>query len=120
MTRPDRYVAWDGKRGGAGGALQTRRCHKTLVLIVESRQHNGMESAAPTDTSESREPAMSLIGRLVNVFVSPGEVFQAVAARPFSVANYLVPALIGAVVGAISVVFLFSQPAIEQQLRDAQ
>ncbi len=48
-------------------------------------------------------PTTSLAGRLLNVFAAPGEVFEEVKATPPSVANWLVPVIIYAVVGAISV-----------------
>jgi len=70
-------------------------------------------AAAPAPTS-------SLAGKLLNVIAAPGEVFDEIKAAPPSVANWLVPVLIYAVVGVISVFVLFSQPAIQQTLRDQQ
>jgi hypothetical protein len=63
---------------------------------------------------------MSLPARLLNVFAVPGEVFAEVRDHAMSHLNWLAPALLGAVVGVVSVVILFSQPAIQQQVREQQ
>jgi hypothetical protein len=63
-------------------------------------------------------PAMSLMGRLFNVFATPGDVFQEVKAAPESSANWLVPALILIAVSWVAAALIFSQPAIKQQLSD--
>lgn len=63
---------------------------------------------------------MSLPARLMNVFAVPGDVFEEVKSTRRSVGNWLVPALIGCVVGIVSVVIVLSQPAIQQQLREKQ
>ncbi len=65
-------------------------------------------------------PATSLAGRLLNVFAAPGDVFAGIKATPSSVANWLVPVLIFAVIGTISVCIMFAQPAIQQTVRDQQ
>lgn len=70
--------------------------------------------------AEPAQPPMSLAARLVNVFAVPGDVFTEVKAAPPSVANWLTPTLIACVVGIISAVIMFSQPAIVQQLREQQ
>ena len=56
----------------------------------------------------------------MNVFAVPGEVFEEVRASAHAAGNWLVPALLGSVVGVISVVVALSQPAIQQQLREQQ
>jgi hypothetical protein len=65
-------------------------------------------------------PTTSLAARLLNVFATPGEVFEEVAATPTAVKNWLVPTLIACVVAVVSIVILFSQPAIQQQIREQQ
>ncbi len=62
----------------------------------------------------------SLLSRLMNVFAVPGEVFDEVKASPHSASNWLVPILLLAVVGAVSAFVMFSQPAIQQQIREKQ
>jgi len=56
----------------------------------------------------------------MNVFAVPGEVFEEVRASAHVVGNWLVPALVGSVVGVISIFIVLSQPAIQQQLREQQ
>jgi len=63
---------------------------------------------------------MSLAARLMNVFAVPGEVFEEVKAASHSAANWLVPVLIASVVGVASVIIVFSQPAIQQQIHEKQ
>ena len=65
-------------------------------------------------------PTTSLPARLLNVFATPGEVFEEVASAPRAVRNWLVPALIACFVTVTSVVILFSQPTIQQQVREQQ
>ena len=61
---------------------------------------------------------MSLGGRLLNVFATPGDVFQEVKAAKVSTANWLVPALILIVVSWLSSLVIFSQPSINHQLSE--
>jgi hypothetical protein len=63
---------------------------------------------------------MSLAAKLLNVFAVPGEVFNDVRRTPSMLSNWLVPSLLGALVGAVSVVLLLSQPNIQQQFQDRQ
>jgi hypothetical protein len=61
---------------------------------------------------------MSFAARLLNVFAIPGEVFASVKARRFSLANWLVPALLSAAVGVFTVLVFVSQPAFQRQIQD--
>lgn len=61
---------------------------------------------------------MSLAARLLNVFAVPGEVFTDVKTTRRTISNWFVPALLGAIVGAIAVVIILSQPAIQKQFHD--
>ncbi len=61
---------------------------------------------------------MSLGSRLLNVFPTPGDVFEEVKAAPETAANWLVPALILIAVSWVGVVVIFSQPSIKQQLSE--
>jgi hypothetical protein len=61
-------------------------------------------------------PSMPLPARLTNVFALPGDVFDAVRAMPFSLANWLVPALILVAICWASVWLLFSQDSIRHQV----
>lgn len=67
-----------------------------------------------------REPSLSLAARLVNVFAVPGEVFDDVRTSRRAASNWIVPALLTALVGTLAAVLMFSQPAIQQQVREQQ
>jgi hypothetical protein len=60
---------------------------------------------------------MSLAARLLNVFAVPGQVFNDVRTTPRTTSNWLIPAVLGAFVGAISAVIIFSQPSILEQFQ---
>ena len=68
----------------------------------------------------SPAPANSLPGRLLNVIAAPGELFEEIKVAPASAANWLVPVLLFAVIGVISVCIMFAQPAIQQAIHDQQ
>jgi hypothetical protein len=63
---------------------------------------------------------MSIAARLLNVFAIPGEVFAEVKSSRAKVSNWLVPVFLSALIGAVSVWIAFSQPAVQQQLREQQ
>ena len=63
-------------------------------------------------------PATSLAARLLNVFATPGEVFEEVQAAPAQAANWLVPAILAVIVGVAAVLIQFSQPAFVQHFRE--
>jgi hypothetical protein len=65
-----------------------------------------------------QQPTMSLGGRLLNVFATPGDVFQEVKAAKVSTANWLVPALLLIVVSWVASLVIFSQPSINHQLSE--
>ena len=73
----------------------------------------------PTSSPESTAPS-SLFGRLANVIASPAEVFDELRTAPRRAANWLVPAILLAVIGAICGLVVVSQPAIAQQLREVR
>jgi hypothetical protein len=63
-------------------------------------------------------PTMSLGGRLLNVFATPGDVFQEVKTARVSAANWLAPALILIAVSWVSSWLIFSQDSIKHQLSE--
>jgi hypothetical protein len=63
-------------------------------------------------------PQMSLPARLLNVIATPGEVFEQIKNAPVVTAHWLAPALIAIAVSWVGVWLVFSQPAIQQQLRE--
>jgi hypothetical protein len=58
--------------------------------------------------------------RLLNVFATPGEVFDEVKGSQPSSANWLVPTLLALLVGIISIFIIYSQPAILQKIHEQQ
>ncbi len=71
-----------------------------------------------TPTEEPQSSTMSLGGRLLNVFATPGDVFQEVKTAGGSTANWLVPALILIAVGWVATWLIFSQDSIRHQLSE--
>jgi hypothetical protein len=64
--------------------------------------------------------ASSLAARLFNVFATPGDVFEEVAASAPCHANWLTPVFLVCLAGLVSVFVIFSQETIIQQLRAQQ
>jgi hypothetical protein len=79
-----------------------------------------METAPPIPDPGSKPAQTSIWSRLMNVFAAPGEVFEEVKNSAPTAANWLLPTLILALVGAISAFIIFSQPAIVQQIHEQQ
>lgn len=80
-----------------------------------------MEAIPPIPEPQSVEPptpTMSLAGRLMNVFAAPGEVFDEIKTSPHRAANWLTPACLLIVLSWISAWLIFSQPAVQQQMKD--
>jgi hypothetical protein len=76
------------------------------------------ESSPDAPPDAPPPPAMSFAARLLNVFAIPGEVFEVVRASRFCVWNWLLPALLSAVVGGFTMIVLFSQPSIQKQVHE--
>jgi len=57
---------------------------------------------------------------MVNTFAAPGEVFEEVQRTPNQSTNWIVPAILAAVVGVIATVLILSQPTIKRQIREQQ
>ena len=89
---------------------------------MDSGRLKSMEQINPIlePPADVPKPAMSLTARLFNIFADPGEVFESVKTSKPAVANWLVPALIYPLAGMISVVVIFSQPAIVQQIQTSR
>ena len=63
-------------------------------------------------------PSMSLAARMFNIIAAPGDVFDQVRNDPPSPANWLAPACLLILLSWLGTVLVFSQPTIQQQLRD--
>jgi len=82
-----------------------------------------METAPPIpepQVASPKIPATPLTAKLFNVIAAPGEVFAEIRDAPMRTATWLVPVLIFAVAGVITVCILFAQPTIRQTIRDQQ
>lgn len=80
-----------------------------------------MEDPSQTvETPTQSAQTMSLFGRLMNVYAAPGEVFETIRRAPPAASNWLAPVLLACAVGVIHVWVMFSQPAIQQQMRTQQ
>jgi hypothetical protein len=80
-----------------------------------------MEPVSPTPEPQPVEPpapAMSLAGRLMNIFAAPGDVFDEIKTAPHRTSNWLIPALLLIILSWVSSWLIFSQPAIQQQMSD--
>ncbi len=62
----------------------------------------------------------SVFAKLMNIVASPGEVFDEIRTAPSSAANWLLPLVLMALFGIISSCVMFSQPTIQQQIREQQ
>lgn len=76
-------------------------------------------TAAPPPSSQA-PASTSLPARLLNVFASPGEVFEEVKNSATNAANWIVPVLLAIVVGVAAVMVMFSNPSVVQRIRDQQ
>lgn len=71
-------------------------------------------------TAASAPVSTSFAAKLFNIIAVPGDVFAEIKAAPASTANWLVPVLLASLVGIIASLVIFSQPSIQQQLREQQ
>jgi len=82
-----------------------------------------MDQTPPTAEAPPPVPhssTTSLPSRMLNVFASPGEVFEEVKRTPNAAVNWLVPAIIAGVIGVVATLLIFSQPTIQRQVREGQ
>jgi hypothetical protein len=80
-----------------------------------------METVLPSPPpSSAAAPEMSLPGRLLNVYATPGDVFDVVKEAELCVWNWLVPVLLSSIVGILYVLVVFAQPNVQQQLKEKQ
>jgi Yip1 domain len=73
----------------------------------------------PIATSEAVEP-MSFSDKLMNVFASPGTLFEYVASSGKETSNWAVPLVLSMIVGVIFTFVVFTQPPIQDQMQVTQ
>ena len=76
-----------------------------------------METPQPPliEPTDAEMPTMSLTDRLTDIFFSPGAVFDSIKAGPPKAVNWVLPMILSMIVGVVSSIVIFSQPAIMQQ-----
>jgi hypothetical protein len=74
----------------------------------------------PSSPQEPVSPPMSLSARLLNIFAVPGDVFDDIREIPCRVSNWLLPVIISSIIGVIAALIMFSQPAIQQEIKEQQ
>jgi VIT1/CCC1 family predicted Fe2+/Mn2+ transporter len=87
---------------------------------IQTRTYR-MEQTPLTQEPQSEAPpppTLSLAGRLLNVFATPGDVFQEIKTASVSPANWLVPAVILILVSWTAAWLIFSQEPIRHQLSE--
>jgi succinate dehydrogenase hydrophobic anchor subunit len=76
-----------------------------------------MEEQQPTVAQpEAAAAEMSFSDKLMNVFASPGELFEYVAKAPKQTSNWALPLLLTIVIGIVFMFVAFSQPAIQDEM----
>jgi hypothetical protein len=79
-----------------------------------------MEQQPEVNPSATTITPSTLGSRLIDIFVSPGEVFNGLKNAPKSTGNWLVPLILAVVVSIVTIFAVFSQPNIQQQMIDVQ
>ena len=80
-----------------------------------------METTPPIlDGTEPKPAPTSVWSRIVNIFATPGEVFEEVKSSPPTTGNWLAPALLLSLAGIVSALVIFSQPEIIQTIHEQQ
>jgi hypothetical protein len=98
-------------------------CRKASVTLRAMIGPNkGMDSVVPDQTPTTAEaPTTSLAARLVNIYATPGDVFDEIRQQPEVCSwNWLVPIVLSCLVGVVFTLSALSQPNVEQRLREQQ
>ncbi len=77
-----------------------------------------MEEATTPQTPPDESSEMSFTDKLMNVFSAPGELFDDVAKSEKNNSNWAIPLVLAIITGVIFVFVAFSQPPIQDQLRE--
>jgi hypothetical protein len=79
-----------------------------------------MSDTHPSSHFEEAETDSSVWDKVVNVFATPGDVFAEVSKSKPKTANWLVPAILSAAMGVVFALVVFSQPNVQQELKEKQ
>ena len=77
-----------------------------------------MEEATTPQTPPEESSEMSFTDKLMNVFSAPGELFDYVAKSEKKNSNWAIPLILAIITGVIFVFVAFSQPPIQDQMRE--
>ena len=91
-----------------------------FIKWVEGKTMDQKPPLLETPPAPPPPPATSLVARLLNIFATPGEVFEEVKRSAPAVSNWLAPTLLMGIVGAIAAFIILSQPAMIQQIHEQQ
>ena len=100
----------------------TRQLAFNILCSVCSRpksENKKMEQPPPIPATPP-PTTMPLWARLMNVFAVPGDVFEQVRIARVATGNWLLPLLLAGLTTAGSFVIVASQPALQQQIKEAQ
>ncbi len=78
---------------------------------------NESDKSTPGTGAQGRAES-SVASRMFNVIAAPGDVFGEVRSSPSRTSNWLVPAVVVALVGLIGFWIAFTQPSIQQQISE--
>ena len=104
----------DNHNGIAKPDVYLHSVKKTNLTAMEPPEITPPASAPPPVISTS------LASRLFNIIATPGEVFDEVRTSAASAGNWVVPVFLSILAGIAFSLVVFSQPAIVQQIHDAQ
>lgn len=79
-----------------------------------------MEQQPEVSPSNAPVKTSTVGSRMIDIFVSPGEVFDGMKNAQKCTANWLVPLILAIIVAIITIFVVFSQPTIQQQMIDVQ
>lgn len=88
-----------------------RRFEQTFIILK-----GGMSM----ENQESMEATQSMGSRIMNVFASPSEAFDGITGSPTKGKFWVTPWLAVVLLGVVAVFLIFSNPALTQQIMDAQ
>ncbi len=74
------------------------------------------QTQAAPEMAAPKEP--STFSQLVNVYAAPGEVFERIKSAPRKNALWVIPIVLGIIIGIFFVLLVFSDPAIQSQMRE--
>lgn len=85
----------------------------TIILPQGGTMEQEQTTVQPATPKET-----STISKLMNIFVAPGEVFESIKAGPKNSGLWAIPCVLAIVMSIIFIFVVFSDPAIQSQMRE--